>query len=110
MLIESERTVESRIRSNPTAGLPRHVRNALGVRPGRQQERTAWDAAVTAVAIHHARHEPDLHHRAGGIEAILGPRPIDADAAFSWNPAARQIDQLDQIRCVDIDHDLDVEP
>jgi len=109
VLIESERTIESRIRSNPTANLPRHVRNALGARPGRQRERTAWDAAVTAVAIHHARHEPHLDHLGYGIEALLGPRPTDADAAASWNQAARQTHQLGQIRGVDIDDGAGIE-
>ena len=87
----AERTLDARLRSDPTAALPAHVRAALGSRPGLQRERNSWNAAASAVAIHLARHNitPDRH--ADGVESLLGPRPADAAGAASWTYAARQV-------------------
>lgn len=87
----AERTLDARLRSDPTAGLPAHVRAALGARPGLQRERNSWNAAASAVAIHLARHDITPDRQADGIEALLGPRPADAAGAASWTYAARHV-------------------
>ena len=92
----AERAVEARIRQQPLAHLPPHAIDALGPEPQLQRHRNAWNAAASAVAIHRARHdvEPDAGDGLDGAAELLGERPIDPDAAFSWDYAASKVTQL----------------
>lgn len=92
----AERAVEARIRQQPLAHLPPHAIDALGPEPQLQRHRNAWNAAASAVAIHRARHdvEPDAGDGMDGAAELLGERPTDPDAAFSWDYADAKVTQL----------------
>jgi len=92
----AERSVEARIRQQPLAYLPERVVAALGPEPALQRHRNAWNAMASAVAIHRARHcvEPDAGAGLDGSAGLLGERPDDPHAAFSWDYAAGRVQQL----------------
>ena len=55
--------------------------------------------------MHRSRHdtEPGAGTGVGGPAGLLGERPDDPDAAFSWDYAAAKIDELDTSAGPEID-------
>lgn len=92
----AERAVEARIRHHPLAHLPGHAVDALGPQPTLQRHRNAWNTAAAAAAIHRARHAIAPHAGDGldGPAELLGERPTDPLAGFSWDYAADKLTQL----------------
>jgi len=92
----AERAVEARIRQQPLAYLPGRVVSAFGPEPDLQRHRNAWNAMASAVAIHRARYdvEPDAGAGLDGSVGLLGERPDDPHAAFSWDYAAAKVQQF----------------
>ncbi len=92
----AERAVEARIRQRPFAHLPAHAVAALGPEPDLQRHRNTWTTAATSAAIHRARHDiaPGAGADLDGPAEVLGERPADPDAAFSWDYAADNLTRL----------------
>lgn len=92
----AERSVEARIRQRPLEHLPAHAVASLGPEPELQRHRNAWNAMASAVAIHRARHGVAADVGAGldGLVGLLGERPDDPHAAFSWDYAAAKVQQF----------------
>jgi conjugative relaxase-like TrwC/TraI family protein len=77
----AEIAAETAIAATAVTGPPPRLVERIGSRPDSGAERVVWEQAVTALAVYHARHQPDaLAHE-------LGPRPSPTpadEAALRW--------------------------
>jgi len=69
LLRRAELAAEAMLRATAVHDLPPGLLARIGARPASGPDRATWDDAVTALAIYHARHQPDAEPHG------LGPPP-----------------------------------
>jgi conjugative relaxase-like TrwC/TraI family protein len=91
VLRRAELAAETAIAATAPASPPADLLTRIGPRPGHGPDRRVWDAAVTALAVYHARWQPDAPAHQPGLQPEPGP---DDEVADRWQQRRRHARQI----------------